>query len=741
MKNARRQYPIAAALQRLLDGRHDDPFALLGSRDENGRSLVRVHLPDAAQVTLVGETGEFSRIAGTEIFEWQGNVSANAGRYRLRWTDTNGRVRESFDPYSFPTIIPAFDLHLFAEGRHLDIHRWLGAHVMDVEGVTGVLFATWAPHAERVSVVGTFNDWDGRRNPMRRRDGDVWELFLPELSAGAIYKFEIRNRDSGDVFLKSDPYAQACELRPETASVTVGRSAYRWSDSAWIAARRADDWRNQPISIYEVHLGSWQRSADGGLLDYRSLAKHLVEYVRRLGFTHIELLPITEHPYDPSWGYQATGLFAPTSRFGSPDDFRFFVDHCHRHGIGVILDWVPAHFPRDDHALAGYDGAPLYEHADPRRGAHSDWGTLIYDYGYPQVAAFLMASAMHWLGEYHLDGLRVDAVASMLHRDYSRKAGEWTTNSEGGRENLEAVDFLRDLNRAVHGRFPGALMIAEESTTWPMVSRPVEDGGLGFSMKWNMGWMHDTLEFFRVDPVHRGHALQKLSFGMTYAYSENFMLALSHDEVVHGKSPMVGKMPGDERQRFANLRLLYLYQWTQPGKKLLFMGCEFADTSEWDHDRSLNWSLAQYPLHAGMQRLVGALNDLYVSRPALHRDEFSPCGFQWLDCDDRANAVLSYLRRGGNEDVVVVLNLGLSSQSQYCVGVPTAGAYRIDVDTNSQTYGGDGAARLLQLTADDVPHQGQPYSLRLTLPALTGVVLRPAKSITTQRVVADILTG
>ncbi len=723
------QAPLAADIRRLTEARHHDPFAVLGPHLENGRKAVRAFLPQAEAAWVLDAGGEplpMARVAGTALFEWRGPPGTVPERYRLRWREADGTEREAWDPYCFPPLIPDFDLHLHAEGRHRHAWRFLGANRREVDGIEGVLFGVWAPNAERVSVVGDFNAWDGRRHPMRVRGGTgVWELFVPELPEGALYKFEIRSRATGTVLLKADPYGRRFELRPANAAVVSTRSAHRWGDEEWMAARRGWDWQHAPVSIYEVHLGSWRRRPDGGFLGYRELAERLVEHVKALGFTHIELLPVTEHPLDASWGYQTTGFFAPTARYGDPDGFRAFVDHCHRHGIGVLLDWVPGHFPRDGHALARFDGTALYEHEDPRRGEHKDWGTLIFNYGRNEVRAFLISSAVHWLEEYHLDGLRVDAVASMLYLDYSRGPGEWVPNIYGGRENLEAIDFLRELNGVTHGDHPGIIMVAEESTAWPQVTRPAWVGGLGFSMKWNMGWMHDTLHYLRHDPIHRHYHHDRLTFGLMYAFAENFVLPFSHDEVVHGKASLLHKMPGDDWQRFANLRLLYTYQWTYPGKKLLFMGNEFAQRGEWNHDAELEWHLLEHAPHQGVQKLVGDLNRLYRELPALHRHDFEQQGFEWIDCHDAAQSVISYVRRAGERLAVVVLNFTPVVREGYRVGVPRGGRWREVLNSDSEWYGGSNVGNGGGVEAEPVPWMGRPWSLRLTLPPLAGLILVP----------------
>ncbi len=622
--------------------------------------------------------------------------------------------------------IPDFDWHLFGEGHHWHMYRWLGSHLRRSEGSTGVAFAVWAPHADRVSVVGDFNRWDGNSHPMQVREGGLWEAFIPDLEPGCLYKYEIHNGQTGALLLKSDPYAQACERRPQTASRVCAPTRFIWTDDRWLAARRTRDWRHAPLSIYEVHLGSWRQKNDGGWLDYRELARQLAEYVRAQGFTHIELLPITEHPLDASWGYQTTGFFAPTSRYGTPDDFRWFIDHCHRHDIGVILDWTPAHFPRDDHGLARFDGLPLYEHPDPRRGEHPDWGTLIFDYGRNQVRSFLLSSAQYWLEEFHLDGFRVDAVASMLYLDYSRPPGQWLPNQYGGAENIEAMDFIRELNSVVHGQNPGAIVVAEESTAWPQVSRPVETGGLGFSMKWNMGWMHDTLGYLRRDPVYRCHHHDALTFGLLYTFNENFVLPLSHDEVVHGKQSLINKMPGDLWQQFANLRLLFSYQWTFPGKKLLFMGGDFAQRGEWNHERALEWHWLQDERHLGIQRLIGDLNRLHTGVPALYRDDFDARGFEWIDCHDSGSSTASFVRGSGDQIAVVVLNFTPVPRYHFRLGVPQPGIYLEKLNSDSECYGGTNLGNGGRVEAESVSSHGRPWSLLLTLPPLAALVLVPA---------------
>jgi 1,4-alpha-glucan branching enzyme len=707
----------------LAEGRHPDPASFLGRHASADGIAVRVFSPRTRTLRMIGGP-ELERLPDTDLFLWSGAAQPVPERYELAWIDDEGEGHRRHDPYAFPPQVSDFERQVFGEGHHWHAYRFLGANPRRVDGIEGVLFATWAPGARRVSVVGDFNRWDGRCHPMRRHPGGIWELFIPAARAGAIYKFEIVGRD-GELRLKADPYARKFQSPPETASIVEGTGAHSWNDHEWMRERRERDWLHAPMSVYEVHLGSWRRGRDQRPSNYRELATDLVPYTLELGFTHVELLPVSEHPYEASWGYQTLGNFAPVSRHGAPDDFRWFVDHCHRHGLGVILDWVPAHFPRDEHGLVWYDGGPLYEYGDPRRGAHPDWDTLIYDYGRPEVRNYLLASALHWLEEFHLDALRVDAVASMLYLDYSRKPGEWLPNRLGGRENLEAIEFLRELNHVVHDRHPGALVIAEESTAWPLVTRPTYVGGLGFSMKWNLGWMHDTLDYFRLDPVHRRHHHDRLTFSQLYAYSENFVLPLSHDEVVHGKGSLLGKMPGDEWQRFANLRLLYCYQWMHPGKKLLFMGQEFAQASEWSHDAGPDWNAMGRPRNAGVRRLVQDLNRLYRDEPALHRHDFDPEGFSWIDCHDREQSTLSFLRRAGGDFVIVVLNFTPVVREGYRIGVPAGGGYRELLNSDSSSYGGSnvGNAGLVNATTESL--HGYPHSLTLTLPPLAALILRP----------------
>lgn len=718
-----KQDVLSADLLRLSEARHHDPFSILGRHIDGHQATIRLFLPDTVSVLLLATDEPFKRIGTSDFFEWHGKANKLEDYYLLSRRNNSSEVQTFYDPYCFPPQIPEFDLNLFSAGRHTHCFRVLGANIHAVEGIEGVLFATWAPNAERVSIVGNFNHWDGRTHPMRSCGASgVWELFIPGLEAGEHYKFEIRNRDGGQLLEKADPYARESELRPRTASI-VNASDYQWQDQAWMSRRSGQSWLHEPMSIYEVHLGSWQLDENAEFLNYRELAQRLLAYVKPLGFTHIELLPITEHPLDDSWGYQATGYYAPTKRFGSPDDFRFFVDILHQNGIGVFLDWVPAHFPKDDFALARFDGSALYEHEDPRRGEHPDWGTLIYNFGRNEVRNFLLASAVYWLEEFHLDGLRVDAVASMLYLDYSRENQDWLPNIHGGNENLDAITFLRELNTLTHGECPGTVIMAEESTSWPQVTRPTELGGLGFSMKWNMGWMHDTLNYFSKQPVHRSYHHDQLTFGLLYLFSENFVLPFSHDEVVHGKASMLYKMPGDEWQRFANLRLLYTYMFTYPGKKLLFMGCEFGQGSEWNFKQALDWHVLDYPLHQGVQKLVGDLNHLYRDNPALHYHDFDPQGFEWIDCHDSHQSVISFLRKNNDRYLIVVLNFTPMPREDYRIGVPFEGLYAEILNSDSSYYGGSNMGNAGQLQAETQTWMGRPFSLTLTLPPLAAVVL------------------
>jgi 1,4-alpha-glucan branching enzyme len=718
------QPKLSAELKKIVTASHRDPFAVLGRHPEKSGLLVRAMLPHAEAASIAEGGHQMKRIEGTDIFEWRGAAKDVPERYRLIWRDDQGRDHIAHDPYCYPPQLSDFDLHLFGEGKHWHAHRLLGARVHQADGATGVLFSVWAPSAERVSVVGDFNRWHGCAHPMRVHGNGVWELFIPDLPPGIVYKFEVRAKN-GDVFLKSDPYGRRFELRPNTASIVEPDSAFPWGDADWIKARAEFDWQHRPMSIYEAHLGSWQRGPEGEMLNYRELARRLVAHAKDLGFTHLELMPVTEHPYDKSWGYQTTGYYAPTSRFGTPEDFRWFVDYCHRNGVGVILDWVPAHFPKDAHGLAWFDGTALYEHADPRLGEHKDWSTLIFNFGRFEVKNFLISSALFWLEEYHIDGIRVDAVASMLYLDYSRKEGEWVPNRHGGRENLEAIDFMRELNQVTHSQVPGALVMAEESTSWPQVTKPTYVGGLGFDLKWNMGWMNDTLRYIEKDPIHRQYHHGELTFSLLYAFTENFLLPFSHDEVVHGKQSLLYKMPGDEWQRFANLRLLYVYMWTHPGKKLLFMGSEFGQGREWDSTAVLDWYVREYPFHQGIERLVRDLNGLYANEPALYQRDFDWQGFEWIDCHDGQNSTLVYQRRGEKEFAVAVINFTPVPRTDYRIGVPALGSYRELVNSDAADYCGSGLGNgARSLEAEAQAWMNQPYSLIITLPPLAGIVLK-----------------
>jgi 1,4-alpha-glucan branching enzyme len=705
-----------------------DPHRILGAHEaDDGGVVVRAYRPDARAVRVqpAGVAAELKDPEG--LWEALLPKAKLPLQYELEveYADGTYTVR---DPYAFLPTVGDLDLHLLQEGKLEQLYEKLGAHVLEIDGVAGTAFAVWAPNARSVSVVGNFNSWDGRLNPMRSLGSSgIWELFVPGIDEGAAYKFEIRTQD-GRLRIKADPLAFAAEVPPANASV-VHRSRHEWSDEKWVERRAKSDALREPMSIYEVHLGSWRRNTleDNRSLNYLELADELSDYVSDLGFTHVELMPIMEHPFAGSWGYQVTGYYAPTSRFGTPDDFRTFVDRMHRNGIGVLLDWVPAHFPRDDWALALFDGTHLYEHADPRKGAHPDWGTLIFNLSRDEVKNFLLANGLYWLKEHHADGLRVDAVASMLYLDYSRKEGEWLPNEYGGRENLEAVEFLKRMNEIAYGREPGVTTAAEESTAWPGVSQPTYLGGLGFGFKWNMGWMHDTLTYFQKDPVYRRFHHHTLTFSLMYAFSENFILPLSHDEVVHGKRSLLDKMPGDRWQKFANLRSLYAYMWAHPGKKLLFMGGELAEWEEWNYDGSLHWNLLEYPEHQGVQSLVRDLNNAYRAYPALYEGDFDPSGFRWLEANDSANNVVAFARLDakGEQPVVCVLNLSPVARYDYRVGMPLCCRWKELVNTDSDYYGGSGVGNLGGVEAEAVPWHDQPFSAFVTLPPLAAVWFVP----------------
>ncbi|HEA26534.1 MAG TPA: 1,4-alpha-glucan branching protein GlgB [Ectothiorhodospiraceae bacterium] len=722
------------AIKRLQSGTHHDPFKYLGRHsDRQGDEIIRVFMPSAKQVTLIS-FGAMTRVKETDLFEARLNSQQAAKlpqHYQISWQEKHdGSKHQTVSAYSFDPLVGELDLYLFNESKHRRVWEFMGAHLKEIDGVHGVQFVVWAPYVKRVSVVGDFNGWNGLRHPMRNRGASgVWELFIPGLHQGDPYKFEILNGD-GLLLHKADPYAQRTSMRPETTSLVTADSDYKWHDNDWLEHRTNWDWQRAPVSIYELHLGSWRDHAESvtgnekRFINYREVADELVNYVAGLGYTHIELMPIMEHPLDESWGYQVSSYFSPTSRFGTPDDLRYLINHCHINGIGVILDWVPAHFPKDSFALAQFTGEAIYEHADPQMAEHQDWGTLIFNYDRHEVRNFLSASALYWIDDFHIDGLRVDAVASMIYLDYSRKEGEWVPNKYGGNEYLEAVEFLKEVNEVVHENYPGVVMIAEESTSWPMVSRPTYMGGLGFSMKWNMGWMNDTLAYFQSDPIHRKYHQDQLTFSQLYAWTENFVLPFSHDEVVHLKKSMLDKMPGDDWQRFANLRLLYTYQYAHPGKKLLFMGGEFGQWHEWDSNSSLDWSLCDYPLHRGLQKLIGDLNSVYKLERALHVNDFNAEGFQWIDCHDSEQSVLSFIRYGDNERIICIFNFTPVPRPNYRIGVPTAEFYEEIFNSDSAHYGGSDMGNGGLIKVDAKPWMGFESSLQLTIPPLGALFLK-----------------
>src|SRR5258707_6568739 len=716
-------------LQLLLNAEHPDPFGFLGQQEANGQLVVRVFRPDAKSLTVVDRHDQkrrfpAERIAEEGFFEAKLEGAETRFDYLLeidRWTGDRFQIA---DPYSFGTLLGELDMHLFCEGTHYEIYQKMGAHLSQINGHNGVIFSVWAPNAQRVSVVGDFNGWDGRVNPMRKRaESGVWEIFIPEVSEGAHYKFEVRN-SAGEIVLKSDPFAFYGQHGLQTASLVFDLNRFTWHDAAWIEYRNSKQWQKEPISIYEVHLGSWARvpEENNRYLSYRELGDRLIPYVKDCGFTHIELMPVAEHPFDGSWGYQVTGYYAPTSRYGNPDEFRDFVNRCHQNNIGVILDWVPGHFPKDAYGLVQFDGTHLYEHADPRQGEHQDWGTLIFNYGRSEVRNFLIGNALFWLDEYHIDGLRVDAVASMLYLDYSRAPGAWVPNVHGGRENLEAIYFLKRFNEVSYERFPGIMTIAEESTAWPGVSRPTFLGGLGFGFKWNMGWMHDFLVYMSREPVHRKYHQGDITFSLLYAFQEHFILVLSHDEVVHGKGSLINKMPGDAWQKFANLRMFYAWMYSYPGKKLLFMGGEFGQWQEWNHDRSLDWHLLQFPMHAGLRRLVQHLNFLYRNEPALWQLDDSYEGFEWIDFNAAESSIVAYFRKAHDGPTLIfVVNATPVPRYSYRLGIAAEGWYEEILNTDAETYGGSNVGNYGGVHADAIPWQGQSHSISVNLPPL-GVV-------------------
>ena len=725
-------------LSSIIDGVNANPASVLGPHaiqvDGKNAVAVRGYFPGFDQAWLLDDrnaaTRPMRRIHPSGVYEglMPQHESSTIPQYRFRLSNSTGKTIEMQDPYAVPSLISDFDRHLFNAGEHWKIYEKLGSHLRDVDGHVGVNFAVWAPNAQSVQVIGDFNHWDGRSHCMQKQiPSGIWELFVPQIGAGQKYKYRIRMLD-GQVVDKTDPYGVFAELPPRTASIVMSLDDYQWKDDQWMDRRKAENQLEKPMSVYEVHLGSWRKCKTGvhGWMNYREIAHQLVQYCKEMGFTHLELLPVSEHPFTGSWGYQTVGYFSVTSRYGTPEDFMYFVDHCHQNNIGVIIDWVPAHFPKDSHGLRQFDGSALYEHADPRQGEHPDWGTMIFNFGRNEVRNFLIANALFWLEKYHIDGLRVDAVASMLYLDYSRKEGEWVPNVYGGRENLEAIHLLREFNIQSHLQHPGVLTIAEESTAWPGVSRPTEFGGLGFSLKWNMGWMNDTLRYMRHEPIHRQFHQNELTFSLIYAFTENFTLPLSHDEVVHGKGALIAQMAGDLWQKFANLRLLYSYMWTHPGKNLLFMGCELAQWHEWNYDSEIQWDLLDWETHRGVQKLVADLNHLVKREPALHELDFSGDGFEWIDCMNAQDSVLGYIRKAKDpNDFVVVCSNFTPVVRRYRMGVPRDGFYREIFNSDSVHYAGTNVGNHPGILADSkIPQHGRPASIELTLPPLATVVFK-----------------
>jgi 1,4-alpha-glucan branching enzyme len=721
-------------IRSLASGEISDPHGLLGAHalELEGRAglVVRAFQPGAKAIALLPEGGPampMEPVDPTGLFAVFLPEKGFPFRYSLEIFLDGGTQLRRGDPYRFLPVLGDLDLHLSGEGRHYRLYERLGAHPRTVDGVAGTSFAVWAPNAKRVSVIGGFNGWDGRVHPMRAMGGSgIWEIFIPDVGRGALYRYELK-LPGGALRIKTDPLAFAMELRPKSAGVVWGLPQHEWNDQAWIEARAARDARRSPLAIYEMHVGSWMRGASEGgrWLSYREIAPRLAEHVKAHGFTHVELMPVAEHAYDPSWGYQTTGYYAPTCRYGTPEDLCAFVDHLHQQGIGVILDWVPAHFPRDDYALRRFDGTALYEHEDTRLGEHRDWGTLIFNYGRNEVRSFLLSNAAYWIDRFHLDGIRVDAVASMIYRDYSRKEGEWLPNQFGGRENLEAISFLQEMNAVLYGQFPGVITIAEESTSWPGVTAPTYVGGLGFGFKWNMGWMHDTLSYFKHDPVHRSYHQNDLTFSMLYEYTENFIMPLSHDEVVHLKGSLWGKMPGDDWQKAANLRLLLTYLYTHPGKKLLFMGGEYGQSREWNADYSLDWHQASESLHGGVQQLMQALGKIYLEHDALWAWDVEPRGFRWIDCNDAAQSVLSFLRFGPSGAIACVFNMTPVPRHGYRIGLPHGGWYQELLNTDGERFGGGNVGNLGRVHTDDWwGYHGLPHSACVTIPPLGAVLLK-----------------
>ena len=716
----------------IVNGEHSDPHTVLGMHEmeEDGRKavVVRAFLPDAAGITVIDYANKrkkypMERLHADGFFEVTIADREEWFRYQLEYTDADGNTWRSYDPYSFSPTLSEFDRHLFGAGTHYEIYEKMGGRLMTHEGARGAAFSVWAPNAKAVSVIGDFNNWDTRRSPMRRLgESGIWELFLPAAAEGDKYKFHVTQCD-GRVVDKTDPYGVYAEVRPNNASVLYPLKRYKWKDRRWMTARRKYDFRAAPMNIYEVHLGSWKRAEGNRFLSYTELAEQLIPYVKEMGYTHIEMLPVEEHPFDGSWGYQVTGYYAPTSRYGSPDEFKQFVDACHQNGISVILDWVPAHFPKDDFALARFDGTALYEHQDPRLGEHIQWGTYIFNYGRKEVANFLLANALYWMDIFHIDGLRVDAVASLLRLDFCKEEGQWLPNVYGGSENLEAIEFLKHMNSVIAEREPGALMIAEDSTAWPGVTKKVDEGGLGFSLKWNMGWMNDFLSYIKLDPIYRKYHQNKLTFGMAYHYAENFVLVLSHDEVVHTKSSMIGKMPGDVWQSFANLRLSYGFMMGHPGKKLLFMGGEFAQYSEWSEARSLDWHLLQYADHQEMQAYVKELNHLYAEEPAFWAEDFDPNGFQWIECDDAESSIVSFVRRSEEKELVFLCNFTPVVHRGFSLGVPQEGVYHERLNSDAARFGGSDVINAVPLQSKAEPAGRCPFRVELDVPPLGMVIL------------------
>ena len=716
----------------IVNGEHSDPHTVLGMHEmeQDGRKavVVRAFLPDAAGITVIDYANKrkkypMERLHADGFFEVTIADRKEWFRYQLEYTDADGNTWRSYDPYSFSPTLSEFDRHLFGAGTHYEIYEKMGGRLMTHEGARGAAFSVWAPNAKAVSVIGDFNNWDARRSPMRRLgESGIWELFLPAAAEGDKYKFHVTQCD-GRVVDKTDPYGVYAEVRPNNASVLYPLKRYKWKDRRWMTARRKYDFRTAPMNIYEVHLGSWKRAEGDRFLTYTELAEQLIPYVKEMGYTHIEMLPVEEHPFDGSWGYQVTGYYAPTSRYGSPDEFKQFVDACHQNGISVILDWVPAHFPKDDFALARFDGTALYEHQDPRLGEHIQWGTYIFNYGRKEVANFLLANALYWMDIFHIDGLRVDAVASLLRLDFCKEEGQWLPNVYGGSENLEAIEFLKHMNSVIAEREPGALMIAEDSTAWPGVTKKVDEGGLGFSLKWNMGWMNDFLSYIKLDPIYRKYHQNKLTFGMAYHYAENFVLVLSHDEVVHTKSSMIGKMPGDVWQSFANLRLSYGFMMGHPGKKLLFMGGEFAQYSEWSEARSLDWHLLQYADHQEMQAYVKELNHLYAEEPAFWAEDFDPNGFQWIECDDAESSIVSFVRRSKEKELVFLCNFTPVVHRGFSLGVPQEGVYHERLNSDAARFGGSDVINAVPLQSKAEPAGRCPFRVELDVPPLGMVIL------------------